>query len=95
MALNAAQKQRRYRQRIKDGAKPVQYRRPKDRRSRPQRWRDAVHTLIELQDEYRSWLENLPQSLHESTLHERLQSIDELDLESLSDIEVPLGYGRD
>jgi len=54
-----------------------------------------VHTLIELQDEYRSWLENLPQSLHESTLHERLQSIDELDLESLSDIEVPLGYGRD
>ena len=30
----------------------LRYRRPADRRSRPQRWRDAVAELIELQTDY-------------------------------------------
>jgi hypothetical protein len=30
----------------------VRYRKPADRRSRPQRWRDAVAELIELQADY-------------------------------------------
>ena len=34
----------------------VRYRRPADRRSRPQRWRDAVAELIELQADHQQWL---------------------------------------
>ena len=36
------------------------------RRSRPQRWRDAVAELVSLQDEYRAWLDSLPDNLAES-----------------------------
>ena len=43
------------------------YRKPADRRSRPQRWRDAVAELVELQDEYRAWLDSLPDNLAESS----------------------------
>ena len=49
MALDAAEKQRRYRERRKAGMSPVRYRRPLDRRSKPQRWRDAVEVLLTLQ----------------------------------------------
>ena len=31
--------------------------------SRPKRWAAAVAALIDLQDEYRAWLDNLPTSL--------------------------------
>ena len=55
----------------------------------------AVAALIDLQDEYRAWLENLPASLAESTLAEKLQAIAELDLEELQMIDPPRGYGRD
>ena len=95
MAMSSAERQRRYRQRLKAGDKAVQDRRPKDRRSRPKRWDDAVQTLIDLQDHYRNWLDQLPQSLHGSVLHERLEIMDVLDLQTLCDIEVPRGYGRD
>jgi hypothetical protein len=45
-------------------ARPViHYRRAADRRSRAQRWRDAVTVLVALQAEYRAWLEALPDSL--------------------------------
>ena len=69
-----------------------QYRRPKDRRSQPKRCNDGV-SLIDLH--YRNWLDQLPKSLHGSVLHERLEIMDELDLQTLCDIEVPRGYGRD
>ena len=52
MALSNAERQRRYRARVKDGKTPVRYRRPKDNRSRARRWRDAVATLLELQDHH-------------------------------------------
>ncbi len=42
MALTPAEKQRRYRERLKAGNRPVRYRTPRDRRSRAQRWCDAV-----------------------------------------------------
>ena len=46
--LTGAQRQARYRRR--HPATPViRYRRPIDRRSRPQRWRDAVDELLALQ----------------------------------------------
>ena len=95
MALSNAEKQHRYRQRLKAGGKAVHGRRPKDRRTRAQRWNDSVQTLIELQDLYRNWLEQMPPSLHGTATHERLEIIDELDLQPLCDIEVPRGFGRD
>lgn len=94
MALSNAERQRRYRERRRDGASPIRYRRPKDRRSRPQRWRDAVETLVALQAEYQDWLDALPEGLEDSVTAERLREICELDLESL-DVELPRGYGRD
>ena len=53
MALSPAEKQRRYRERLKTGVRPVRYRKPQDRRSRAQRWRDAVAELLELRDPLR------------------------------------------
>jgi hypothetical protein len=61
---------------------------------RPQRWAAAVAALIELQDEYRAWLDNLPPSLEGSRLAEKLLAIAEFDLEELLAIDPPRGYGR-
>ncbi len=95
MPLTPAEKQRRYRERLKAGSRPVRYRRPKDRRSKPQRWHDAVDTLIGLQAHYRGWLEALPEGLQDTAVHAKLEAIDALDLEALSEVELPRGFGRD
>ena len=95
MALTNAEKQRRYRARLRQGARAVRYRRPQDRRSQSQRWRDAVATLVQLQEHYGQWLENLPASLHGTALAERLQEISAVDLDELQSVEPPLGFGRD
>jgi len=63
--------------------------------ARPQRWAAAVAALIDLQDQYRAWLDNLPASLDGSRLADKLQTIVELDLEELQAIDIPRGYGRD
>jgi hypothetical protein len=62
---------------------------------RPQRWAAAVATLVALQDEYRAWLERLPESLEGSPTTEKLQAITEIDLDELLAIDPPRGYGRD
>ena len=62
---------------------------------RPRRWAAAVAALVNLQDEYRAWLDNLPPNLEGSSLAEKLQAIAELDLEELQTINPPRGYGRD
>jgi hypothetical protein len=62
---------------------------------RPRRWAAAVAALVNLQDEYRAWLENLPPNLEGSRLAEKLQAIAELDLAELQTIDPPRGYGRD
>jgi hypothetical protein len=62
---------------------------------RPKRWAAAVAALVNLQGEYRAWLDNLPPNLESSTLADKLQAIAELDLEELQAIEPPRGYGRD
>jgi hypothetical protein len=54
-----------------------------------------VAALLDLQEEYRAWLDNLPTSLEGSRLAEKLHIIVELDLEELQAIETPRGYGRD
>ena len=95
MALTNAQRQRRYRERHQTAQPQVRYRRPQDRRSRPQRWQDAVRTLLDLQAEYQSWLDNLPDNLTESVLADKLEAICMLDLAELESIEPPRGFGRD
>jgi hypothetical protein len=62
---------------------------------RPKRWAAAVAVLIDLQDEYQAWLDNLPATFQGSRLAERLQAITELDLDELQAIDPPRGYGRD
>ena len=66
-----------------------------DRRSRPQRWQDAVRTLVDLRDEYRDWLDHLPEALRDSALGYKLEAICDLDLDDLESIDPPRGYGRD
>ena len=95
MALTPAEKQRRYRERLKADNPPVRYRKPRDRRSRAQRWRDAVAELDALQEHYRDCLDRLPDSLRDTAYGERLQIVVEADIEALEEIEPPRGYGRD
>ena len=95
--LSNAERQARYRARHKaEATVPVtQPRRPPDRRSRPQRWSDAVGILLALQVEYADWLAALPDSLRHSATADALEAIVDIDLTPLADIEPPRGYGRD
>jgi hypothetical protein len=95
-AMTHAERQARYRAARADGEpKPkIKYRKPADRRSRPQRWRDAVAELVELQGDYQTWLDALPENLADSTTAEALRAICELDL-SVLEIDPPRGFGRD
>ena len=97
VALSNAERQARYRLRHQVGrtAGAIRARRPIDRRSRPQRWRDAVAELLTLQASYTAWLEALPDALRDTPTAETLQAIVDLDLEALASIEPPRGYGRD
>ena len=95
MGLSNAERQRRFRERRKEQQPRVHYLRPRDRRSRPQRWRDAVQTLVDLQAEYQDWLDNLPDSLQDSAVAEKLAAICEYDFGDLEALEPPRGFGRD
>jgi hypothetical protein len=103
-ALSNAERQARYRARRMAQPAPVATRprpllrvlsRPADRRSRTQRWRDAVSELLSLQAAYADWLAALPESLLDSSTAEALEAIVELDLTDLAGVEPPRGYGRD
>jgi hypothetical protein len=101
-ALSSAERMRRLREKRKAEAadKPpvvIRYRRPKDRRSRADRWSDAINTLTDCLDRYQEWRDNLPASLADSALAERLDAMlewrDLVDQLSLADL--PRGFGRD
>jgi hypothetical protein len=96
-ALSNAERQARYRARHMAQSTPVatRQRRPTDRRSRPQRWREAVNELLSLQAAYADWLAALPDSLQGSPTAEALETIVDLDLTDLAGVEPPRGYGRD
>ena len=96
-ALSNAERQARYRARhqAEQPTPVVRYRRPADRRARPQRWRTAVAELVALQAEYANWYEALPESLRDSATADALHEIAELDLDALAAIVPPRGYGRD
>jgi hypothetical protein len=93
-ALTGAERQALYRAR-QAGMPIVRYRRPADRRSRPQRWHDAVAELVALQAEYCAWFEALPEATRDGATGEALQAILDLDLDELAAIEPPRGFGRD
>ena len=96
-ALSNAERQARYRSRQSTPPSPIATRtpRPTVRRSRLQRWRDAVSELLTLQSEYADWLAALPDNLRDSPTAQALEAIVDLDLTGLADIEPPRGYGRD
>jgi hypothetical protein len=96
-ALSNAERQARYRLRhqLEQPGPAAHLHRPADRRSRPQRWRDAVAELLTLQGAYAAWLEALPEALQGTTTADALQAIVDLDLDTLAAIEPPRGYGRD
>jgi hypothetical protein len=101
-ALTSAERMRRLREKRKAEAadKPpvvIRYRRPKDRRSRADQWSHAINTLLDCLDGYQEWRDNLPASLADSALAERLDAMlewrDLVDQLSLADL--PRGFGRD
>jgi DNA repair exonuclease SbcCD ATPase subunit len=87
--------------------------------SRPKRWakacsdasaalgdlQEAISELQSLQEEYQEWADNLPENLQSSALADKLQTIVDLDLSQIDQIEdlineaesvdLPLGFGRD
>jgi len=95
LPMSPAQRQARHRAELHQ-QRPVPSAAPTRRIApRPTRWSAAVATLINLQEEYRAWLENLPPNLESSRLADKLQVIAELDLDDLQAIDPPRGYGRD
>jgi|SRR3954447_24551257 hypothetical protein len=94
-AMTGAERQAKYRQAHAEGAPVIRFRKPVDRRTRSQRWKDAVRELISLQEEYRAWLAALPESLQRSATAEALRTLCDLDLSELEGVEPPKGFGRD
>ena len=95
--LSNAERQARCRARrqAQQSAPIIRYRRPNDRRTRPQRWREAVAELLTLQAEHSAWSDALPDALRDSPTAAALETIVDLDLQLLAAIEPPRGYGRD
>jgi hypothetical protein len=102
-ALTGAQRQARYRA-ARAGQPGIRYphatrlrakgAQRTDRRSRPQRWRDAIPELLAVQAECAAWLDK-PEATQGSPTGEALQAIVDLDLDELCAIEPPRGFGRD
>src|ERR1700745_2429906 len=91
--MTAAERQARRRAKLRQHA-PAAARAPHSL-PRPRRSEIAVAALLGLQDEYCTWLDNRPEGLEGSSTAEKLRAITELDLEELSAIDPPRGYGRD
>ena len=78
--------------------------------SRPKRWaqavddaQDALSRLVGLQEEYREWLEGLPENLEMSATGAKLEAVCDLEgveelgmiLGELESVDLPRGFGRD
>src|SRR4029077_20276761 len=90
-ALSNAECQARYRarQQVASATPFTSPRGPTDRRSRPQRWCDAVGTLLTLQAGYAEWLAALPDSLQGSATPAALPAIVALSPTPLSPLQFP------
>jgi hypothetical protein len=95
-ALTGAERMARLRAKQTAGVKPVRYRRPADRRSRPRQWADAIDTLYRCLDAYQAWRDALPDNLAEAAIGEQLDAVLELreHVEALQAAELPKGFGR-
>ena len=94
-AMTDAERQARYRAARATGRPVIRTRRPADRRTRIQRWNDALAELVATQAEYAAWLDALPDNQQDGATAEALRAIVELDLAELQAIEPPRGFGRD
>jgi hypothetical protein len=94
-AMSGAERQARHRQRLAERAAPARPVRPPRPRPRPQRWAAAVAELLDLQAEYAAWLDALPETLQDTATGDALQAIVDLDLDELTAVEPPRGFGRD
>ena len=93
--MTGAERQARYRAAHAAGAPVIRVRRPADRRSRVQRWNDAIAAVTDLQAEYAAWLAALPEATRDGATGEALQAIIDLDLDEIMAIQPPRGFGRD
>ena len=89
--MTAAVRQARHRAKLRQHSRPTPPAALRRVPPRPTRWATAVAALIDLQDEYRAWLDILPANLEGSRLAEKLLAIAELDLEELQMIDPPRG----
>ena len=94
-AMTGAERQARCRAARTVGKPATRPRQPTDRRTRAQRWRDAVAELTGLQKSYAAWFDTLPDNLRDTTTAEALQAICDIDLADLQAVEPPRGFGRD
>jgi hypothetical protein len=96
-ALSNAERQARHRAKQLALQPPLTIKCPQAaaRRSRSKRWNDALAEMIAVQAECTAWFDALPESLHDSATAVALQDIIDLDLEAISAVQPPRGYGRD
>ena len=86
MALTPAQKQRRYRERVKERLRAegrqvvVHYRKPKDERSMRKRWRGHVAALVEIQEQVRDRRDRVPPNLEDSPYAQAADAFLSIDL---------------
>ena len=99
MALSNAERQKRYRERRRTDQPRVRFRRPGDRRSRPEQYRDAIATVMRIHEEYHAWRQGIADSLQQAATAERLDDVlahlDDVDWDALLGLDLPKGYGRD
>jgi hypothetical protein len=93
--MTPAQRQARRRARLRRDSYTPPAPSPRRPLARPQRWAAAIAVLVDIQDQCRAWLDNLPANLEGSRLADKLHAIVEFDLEELQAVELPRGYGRD
>ncbi len=93
--MTHAERQARYRAKQAEHTPTLRDRRPADRRSRVQRWHDAVAELQELQDDYQAWFDALPENMADSATADALRAVCDLDLSELQSVVPPKGFGRD
>jgi hypothetical protein len=98
MAMSDAERQARRRAKLKAGEQPVvRYRKPADRRRRPEQWADACEALTGILDSYQDWKDRMPVSLADSTTAQLIDEVLELRglVDQLAAAELPRGFGRD
>ncbi len=98
MAMSSAERQAAYLARLKAGIAPAKAaRKPKDRRSKPKQWVDALAVLESLLDGWQEARDNLPENMAEGVYASKLDAVLELreHVEALIAADLPLGFGRD